>query len=189
LTLSFYFSLNLFSSFSLLFASPSAAAHFLMPERVWEMGAGCLLALRSRCKRNRLHSGRPPLDKVSLLSLLCYRILVRFGFCHQSLDNWRTFFELSLSPVDDRCVVPSQLSFVEQPLRMAVRVVANGATSLKDLLFAFLSAGFLFVLWGKSETGYSRERGRCVASNPLGVWLGGAWAGAEPQVGISDERI
>ena len=94
-----------------------------------------------------------------------------------------------MPPGDDRCVVPSQLFFVEQPLRMAFRVVENGVTSLKDLLFAFLSGGFLFVLWGKSETGYSRERGRCVASNPLGVWLGGAWACAEPQGGISAERM
>jgi hypothetical protein len=44
---------------------------------------------------------------------------------------------------------------------------------LKDLLFASPSAGFLFVLWGKSKTGYSQ----------------GEWACAEQQGGISAERM
>jgi hypothetical protein len=104
------------------------------------------------------------------------------------LDHWHTFFELSFPSGDDRCVVLGQI-FFEQPLRKAVWAVANETTILKDLLVASLSAGFLFVLGGNQGQVIHRQRGSCVGANLLGAWLGGAWACAESQGGISVKRI
>jgi peptidoglycan/LPS O-acetylase OafA/YrhL len=104
-------------------------------------------------------SRRNCLDSVT--NLLCQPVLIAIGYLSYSLylwhwpvfciSRWTIGTPLWSFPFLLGLIIAFSLIsflFVEQPLRKAVWAVANGATIMKGLLFALLSAGFLFVLGG-----------------------------------------